>query len=125
MTLNTFSQYGHTRITGLAFIYYIYLQMCALLQSADKRTVSKCLVQLSIFLCHKFPRIRKFTAAKLFEAILTYSDRDIVPEENLDSVNSILSDTNWDLAIDELRPIRNGLCDLMGIQAPAVIKKPV
>ena len=62
--------------------------MCALLQSSDKRTVSKCLVQLSIYLCHKFPRIRKFTAAKLFEAILTYSDREIVPDEHLDEVSS-------------------------------------
>lgn len=67
----------------------LFFQMCALLQSADKRTVSKCLVQLSIFLCHKFPRIRKFTAAKLFEAILTYSDREIVPDENLDEVRNI------------------------------------
>ena len=99
--------------------------LCALLQSADENAVKKCLVQLSIFLCHKFPRVRKFTASKFFEAILTYSDREIVPEENLDEVNTILSDTNWDLTVEELRPIRNNMCNLIGIPPPAIIKKPV
>jgi hypothetical protein len=40
-------------------------------------------------------------------------------------VNTILSDTNWDSNVDELRPIRNRLCELVGVQPPAVIKKPV
>jgi hypothetical protein len=98
---------------------------CALLATADKACSKKCLVQLSIFLCHRFPRMRKVTAAKLFEAILTYSDKEIVPEENLDEVNVILSDTNWDAGIEELRPVRNKLCSLMGVKAPAVLSKVV
>ena len=52
---------------------------CQLLQAADVNTVKKCLVQLAIFLCHKFPRVRKSTAEKMYEAILTFSDRTIVP----------------------------------------------
>ena len=52
---------------------------CQLLQSGDCNTVKKCLTQLSIFLCHKFPRVRKSSAEKLYEAILTFSDKDIVP----------------------------------------------
>ena len=53
---------------------------CQLLQAGDNITVKKCLVQLSIFLCHKFPRVRKSTAEKLYEAILTFSvDREVIP----------------------------------------------
>ena len=37
---------------------------CNLLQSEHQITVNKCLIQLSIFLCHKFPRIRKVTGKK-------------------------------------------------------------
>ena len=99
--------------------------ICGLLASADPAAVKKCLVQLSIFLCHKFPRIRKITASKLFEALLTFADREIVPEENLDDVNTILSDTDWDQDIATLRPIRNNLCDLLKIPAPAILKKIV
>ena len=47
----------------------------------DPATCRKCLVQLAIFLCHKFPRVRKYTADKFYEALLTYSDRDIIPGE--------------------------------------------
>lgn len=97
---------------------------CSLLNSKDRATVGKCLVQLSIFLCHKFPRIRKVAAAKLFEALLMY-EGPIVPEENLDQVNAILSDTNWDLGVEKLRPIRNNLCELMDVPPPALIKKPI
>ena len=52
---------------------------CQLLQASDVNTVKKSLVQLAIFLCHKFPRVRKSTAEKMYEAILTFSDRTIVP----------------------------------------------
>ncbi len=97
---------------------------CGLLQSENATAKSKCLVQLSIFLCHKFPRIRKVTAAKLFETLLLY-DAVIPDEAKRDEVNTLLSDTNWDLAVEELRPIRNDLCDLLGVQPPALIKKPL
>merc|ERR1711902_273880 len=79
---------------------------CNLLPSENSTTVQKCMVQLSIFLCHKFPRIRKVTASKLFETLLMY-DNVIEDEDVKDQVNGILSDTNWDLPVEELRPIRN------------------
>ena len=80
------------------------------------------MVQLSIFLCHKFPRIRKVTASKLFETLIMY-DEVIEDEDNKEEVNAILSDTNWDKSVEEIRPIRNRLCELCGVQAPALIKK--
>ena len=99
--------------------------ICALLTSGDPSCVKKCLVQLSIFLCHRFPRVRRVAANKLYEALLTYSDKDIVPFDSLDQINDILTDTNWESAIENLRPIRNNLCDLMDVKAPAVLKKVV
>jgi len=98
---------------------------CGLLQSGDANAVKKGLVQLSILLCHKFPRIRKATANKLFEALLTYSDKEIVPEENKAEIDKILADTNWDESVENLRPVRNNLCELMKVPAPAIIKKAV
>ena len=109
--------------------------LCALLQAEEPTSKQKCLVQLSIFLCHKFPRIRKATASKLFEALLTYSniispqdgfnDEDEI-EERIDTINSILSDTTWDTTpVEQLRPLRNKLCDLLGVPAPALVKKPL
>ena len=99
--------------------------LCALLQSQEPVAKQKCLVQLCIFLCHKFPIIRKSTSSKLFEALLTYPSV-VEDEEKLDAINAVLSDTAWDqTSVENLRPIRNSLCDLLGVPAPAVIKKPV
>jgi len=96
---------------------------CSLLQVRDAATVKKCLVQLAIFLCHKFPRIRKTTADKMFEALLTYADREIVEEEKLDEVMELLSDTRWDGPVEELKPVRNKICALMNVPAPMPLKK--
>jgi len=96
---------------------------CQLLQVRDRTTVKKCLVQLSIFLCHKFPRVRKSTAEKMYEAILTFSDNKIIPDENVENVMEILSDTQWDQPVSSLRPTRNNLCELADVPAPAILKK--
>ena len=50
-------------------------------------------------------------------------DEVIEDEDNKEEVNAILSDTNWDKSVEEIRPIRNRLCELCGVQAPALIKK--
>ena len=96
---------------------------CNLLPSENSTTVQKCMVQLSIFLCHKFPRIRKVTASKLFEALLVY-DNVISDDEKKDEINNILSDTNWELPVEELRPKRNQFCELVGVPPPVLLKKP-
>nr|XP_022315849.1 tubulin-specific chaperone D-like [Crassostrea virginica] len=94
---------------------------CDLLQfEGDVR--KKALQQLSIFLCHKYPRVRKATANKLYEALVTYDE--LVPEESLDEITTVLSEFTWDdeLELDNIRPVRNNLCDLMGVPRP-VLKK--
>ncbi|XP_074649513.1 tubulin-specific chaperone D-like isoform X1 [Tubulanus polymorphus] len=86
-----------------------------------KSTRDRSLSQLMMFLCHRFPRVRKITANRLYEAMLTYDD--IVRDENLDEVMSILSDTRWDEDVKNIREVRDHLCELMDVPAPKIIKK--
>ncbi|RMX50561.1 hypothetical protein pdam_00008754 [Pocillopora damicornis] len=90
---------------------------CGLLQFPGV-TRMKAFQQLSIFLCHRYPQVRKTTADHLYSAVLTYDD--IIPAENLDEVLTILTETSWDAKIEELRVIRNRLCDIMGIPHPVL-----
>jgi len=46
-----------------------------------------------ILLCHAYPIIRKTTATKLYEAILTYPA--VVSNEAVDEVTSLLIETLW------------------------------
>ena len=46
-----------------------------------------------------------------------------IADDNLDAVMEILTESKWDDAIDNLRPIRNKFCELVGVPAPAVLKK--
>ncbi|XP_067044336.1 tubulin-specific chaperone D-like [Acropora muricata] len=90
---------------------------CGLLQFPGV-TRSKSFQQLSLFLCHKYPQVRKTTADQLYSAVLTYDD--ILPAERLDEVLALLSETSWDAKIEELRVTRNKLCDMIGIPHPVL-----
>ncbi|XP_067133607.1 tubulin-specific chaperone D [Centruroides vittatus] len=92
---------------------------CDLLQF--KCISQRSLSYLTIFLCHRFPRVRKVTAGKIYEALLSYEN--VVPESSLDEAMNILSDTNWDDSVNTLRPIRNNFCELCGISPPKIVKK--
>ncbi|XP_078610287.1 tubulin-specific chaperone D-like [Branchiostoma floridae x Branchiostoma japonicum] len=82
----------------------------------------RVLFQLLVLLGHKYPKVRKSTANQLYEMLITYED--IVAEENLDEVMTILSETTWDDdSLEGIRVIRNQLCDLMGVKKP-VSKAP-
>jgi len=101
--------------------------LCALLPAEESTARQKCMVQLSIFLCHKYPRIRKSTATKLFEALQI--NPHLIEDENddkLEEIDKILGQTTWDIStVDQLRPLRNKLCELLGVPPPALVKKPV
>lgn len=88
--------------------------LCNLLQ-LSKSCQRQSLNKLVIFLCHRFPRIRKVTANKLYEAIITY---DILEEDVVDDVTELLCDTDWNEPIDVIRPIRNSLCVKLGLEPP-------
>ena len=76
----------------------------------------KALLQLMIFLCHKYPRIRKVTAEQLYTTLVTYDD--IIAEEFVDDVTTNLVEAPWDDTVENIRPIRNQICNWLGIPPP-------
>ncbi|XP_030891651.1 tubulin-specific chaperone D [Leptonychotes weddellii] len=81
----------------------------------------KVLLQLSLLLCHQFPVIRKTTASQVYEMLLTYGD--IMSEDVLDEVMTVLGTTAWDAELPLVRGQRNRLCDLLGVPRPQLVPK--
>ncbi|XP_022919826.2 tubulin-specific chaperone D [Onthophagus taurus] len=96
--------------------------LCQYLQ-INSEICGNALVQLSILLCHRQPYIRRSTSTKLYESLLVYGDMSIIPEDNLEQVMNVLSSTDWEGNVEELRLVRNELCLLMGVRAPILKKK--
>uniref|UniRef100_A0A669PXK4 Tubulin-specific chaperone D n=1 Tax=Phasianus colchicus TaxID=9054 RepID=A0A669PXK4_PHACC len=93
---------------------------CGLIQfQGDMR--EKVLFQLLLLLCHPFPVIRKTTASQVYEMLITYSE--IVDPAIIDEVMAILSDSNWEAEVAELREKRNHLCDLLKVPKPQLVTK--
>lgn len=84
---------------------------CHLLRG-DEETFDKAISHLMNMLIGRFPRVRKITATKLYEALLTLTDISETLEASQDEILTILSDTNWDEDIESLKPIRNQLRQL-------------
>jgi hypothetical protein len=93
-----------------------------MLQFDEERIRERAMIQLMIMLCHPYPRIRKTCASKLFEALLNYGEM-FESEQDNDECTQLLTDTNWDQAIDVIRPIRNRLCDLTKTPKPVMSKQ--
>jgi tubulin-specific chaperone D len=87
----------------------------------ENRVRERAMIQLMIMLCHQYPIVRKTTASKLFECIMSYPDIFDKEEEN-DECVTLLVDTVWDEPVVNLRPIRNRICDLTKTPKP-VMKK--
>lgn len=83
-----------------------------------RRLCQKIFTKMGIFLGLTHVHIRKSAALKFYEAMLIYGDTTDVPEDNLDEISNILMDTDWTQPLSEVRPIRNQLCDLLGVKAP-------
>lgn len=93
---------------------------CNLLQ-VSKQCQTQSLNRLVIFLCHRFPRIRKVTANKLYEAFITY---DVLEDEEvMDEITNLLCETDWNESLDLLRPIRNKICEKLGLEPPKLKTK--
>ena len=73
---------------------------------------------MGIFLGLTHVHIRKSAAIKLYEALLIYGDTTDIPEDNMDEISNMLIEMDWGQSLAEIRPIRNQLCDLMGVAAP-------
>lgn len=89
---------------------------CQLIQIP--RLCPKILTKMSVFLGQTHVHVRKSCATKLYEALTLHGDKSGIPEENLDDVLTILSETDWGMPLQEVRPIRNNLCLLMGVKPP-------
>jgi len=89
---------------------------CQLLQvpRLSKRILSK----LSVFLGLQHVHVRKTAATKLYESLALHGDVTEVPEENMDEILTLLSETDWTQPLVEVRPLRNQLCQLMDIKPP-------
>ncbi|UIZ27599.1 hypothetical protein KXD40_005842 [Peronospora effusa] len=81
---------------------------------SDTETENKTLRALMLFLGHKFPKVRKMTAERLYTRLLVHDE--IVNEQKYDSVVEILSETAWDASISQVRIARNELAKLFGIE---------
>ncbi|KAG2461089.1 TBCD protein, partial [Polypterus senegalus] len=91
---------------------------CGLVQfQGDVR--KKVLFQLLLLLCHPFPVIRTTTASQLYETLLMYDD--VIDPGVIEEVMMILSDTNWEAELPEVREQRNQLCELLGVQKPVLV----
>lgn len=84
----------------------------------------KALCQMTIFLCKRLKAVRKAAATKLYESLLIYGDVSWVPDENLDEAMTILSETEWEQDVNQIRPIRNKLCELMNVPVPTLLARP-
>jgi hypothetical protein len=92
----------------------------------EKKASDSSLSYLVIYLCHRFPRVRSVTAEQMYEAMMVAQEDEGFGEQvDMDTVLNILSDTNWtDDSLENLRPIRNQLCDLLSISKPKLVVKP-
>lgn len=90
------------------------------------RLCPQVLAKLTLFLGLTHVHLRKTTAIKFYEALILHGDTSCVPEENLEEIQEILSETDWGQPLAEVRPIRNKLCELLGVKPPvaAGTKKP-
>lgn len=81
---------------------------------------TRALSYLTVLLCHHYPRVRNTAAQKMYEAIV--GGVDIVPDESMEEVLTILSDTEWVEVKDkeEFKTLRKKVCQLIGI--PPLLK---
>lgn len=86
---------------------------CAAIQL---NSIKQSLSYLTILLCHRFPRIRSDTANQTYVALLSIEDID-------EEVLSLLTETDWLSSVDDLRPIRDEICDLVAIPKPIKLSK--
>lgn len=78
---------------------------------------------LLVFMLNSFPKIRRLSAQKLFEALC--ADPEFLENESVfEKVIGILSNTAWDQDIDKCRAERNELYPLLlGIPAPKIVER--
>ncbi|OQR99031.1 tubulin-specific chaperone D [Achlya hypogyna] len=69
---------------------------------------------LAVFLGHRFPKVRKLAAEKLYTRLILHDE--LVDEAKYDEVLGVLSETAWDGEIADVRSQRDLLLELMGLE---------
>ncbi|DAZ95162.1 TPA: hypothetical protein N0F65_012416 [Lagenidium giganteum] len=81
-----------------------------------KETETKALRALIMFMGHKFPRVRKATAEKVYTRLLLHEE--VVPDDKYDEIVAVLSETPWDVAMATARTARNQLLQALDMDTP-------
>lgn len=54
---------------------------------------------------------------------MIYGDDAGLDPSAVDQAMSLLTETDWDQSVDVLRPLRNDICEQLGIPPPKVVQK--
>jgi hypothetical protein len=93
--------------------------LCSILRF-DKYCKSS-LNYLILLLCSpSFPRVRVAIAEKLHTSLLTFSENCFPGSESkLDKCLELLSETDWSIPVQGLKPIRSEVAALLGVKCPS------
>jgi hypothetical protein len=75
-------------------------------------TFDKSIIHLLNLPVNRFPRVRKITATKLYETLLTLTDISPSLANHQDDILTIPSDTDWDENVEALKPVKTQLRSL-------------
>lgn len=89
--------------------------LCGFVQISEQCR-KRSLAQLVVMLCHKFPRVRKATAEKMYLALMAVDP--FVEQEKMDAALALLTDTVWDGPLEPARAARNAFCGLLDVPQP-------
>ena len=96
--------------------------LCGLMQFTRTSFRKSVLYMMMILLCQRFPVVRRSAAEQLYEVVITYDDLVVDEDQNMDTVVSNLLEVEWDQPVENLRPLRNQLCDCFGVSRPKLLK---
>lgn len=81
----------------------------------------QCIKHLLVNLTHSFPKIRNVTAEQLYIKFLTLEN--FLDEDSMDKVLDILSSTNWNEDVEELKKIKLPLYEIFKLPPPQYYSK--
>ncbi|ORY54682.1 ARM repeat-containing protein, partial [Neocallimastix californiae] len=119
---------------------------CGMLsQNISEQLRHNIMQRLLSYLVHPFPRIRKITAEQFYLALLNIENKKVSidfneedlnddgeeednfefddEDENLEKAKNILLQTDWNMSLNQIKPIRNSLYELLNITPPKTVKK--
>ncbi|CAL8088168.1 unnamed protein product [Calicophoron daubneyi] len=75
---------------------------------------------LMLLLCHRYPVIRKATATKIYELLMIY---ELAESEKIEKIVALVTDTIWESDLKIIRPVRNQICELLGLEVPVLLSR--